>query len=144
MRSERRWVVLSVLVIGSVLLSALAAGTFVAYYAGGSGDAAPVVLAVALLPGSFRITGPYAEAVYTALGLPLNSAISNASLVGSPSVRVAWHVDRLTLVMPNGSEVTIESRAQVIRARADGTTITVTPNCIGPGYEIEVLTSSHP
>ena len=99
----------------------------------------PNVVIVATLPNSFNVMGPYGEMVHELLGVPLSSPISSTSLAGNSNVRVAWHVFYLTVIMPNGSRVTIESKAQVIQARINGNVVTVTPNYISPSYKVELV-----
>ena len=74
------------------------------------------VLIVVTLPKSFTVTGPYARLLYDALNVPYGARIS-LSILNRPSVRAAWHVDYLTLIMPNGSKIAIEAKAQVIQVK---------------------------
>ena len=126
----RFWLfVLAVVIVASILV-------FVVANAGNSHDSG--ILVIATLPKSFTVTGPYAKLLYDALGIPYGSLI-NASMLNRPSVRVAWHVDELTLILPSGSKIVIEARTQVIQVKIGNNWITITPNNIKPKYEIKVV-----
>ncbi|WP_291999223.1 hypothetical protein [Caldivirga sp.] len=92
-----------------------------------------------LLPNSFTVAGPYAKLLYAMLGLPINSTLSPIMLTNRPSVRLAWHVDYLTVILRNGSRIFIEARTQEIQIKANGIWLTITPNNIKPKYEIKVI-----
>jgi len=133
--------------VASVIFVILLISPFAVYGAGGpdvAGASAanvtdPNVVIVATLPNSFNVMGPYGKTVHELLGVPLSSPISGTSLAGKPNVRVAWHVFYLTVIMPNGSRVTVESKAQVIQARINGNVVTITPNYISPSYKVELV-----
>lgn len=94
------------------------------------------VLAVAMLPAGFKVVGPYARVAYKALGLPEGSSLNASALAGR--ARIVWHVDRLTLVMPNGTRVAIEARTEVVQIAVNGSWVTIPPAFIRPGYNITV------
>ncbi|AEA12858.1 hypothetical protein TUZN_1382 [Thermoproteus uzoniensis 768-20] len=96
------------------------------------------VLAVATLPPEFTVVGPYARLLYERLGLPEGSAL-NASALNRSHVRLAWHIDRLTLVMPNGTNIAVEARTEVIQVEAGGFWVTIPPASVKPNYEITIV-----
>ena len=98
-----------------------------------------LILVEVLLPNSFTVAGPYAGLLYAVLGLPFNSTLSPIMLTNRPSVRLAWHVDYLTVILRNGSRIFIEARTQEIQIKANGIWLTITPNNIKPKYEIKVI-----
>ncbi|MGC9118009.1 MAG: hypothetical protein ACP5I3_03340 [Thermoproteus sp.] len=104
----------------------------------GRGEPDADVLAVATLPPEFTVVGPYARLLYDRLGLPEGSAL-NASALNYSYVRLAWHVDRLTLVMPNGTSIAVEARTEVIQVEAGGFWVTIPPASVRPGYEITIV-----
>ena len=96
------------------------------------------VLAIATLPRQFTITGIYANLLRSVLGIPTNSTVK-APVSINGWVRLAWHIDYLTLVMPNGTEVVIEVRTQVIQFLVNGTWVTIPPAFIRPGYDVTII-----
>ncbi|MGC9227754.1 hypothetical protein, partial [Caldivirga sp.] len=98
-----------------------------------------LVLVEAELPNSFTVTGPYAKLLYVMLNLPFNSTLSPIMLTSRPSVRIAWHVDYLTLILRNGGRIIIEARTQEIQIKANGVWLTITPNNIKPKYKIKII-----
>ncbi|GAB6943756.1 hypothetical protein JCM14467A_05380 [Vulcanisaeta sp. JCM 14467] len=96
------------------------------------------VLAIATLPRQFTITGVYADLLRSVLGIPRNSAVE-VSVPVNGWVRLAWHIDYLTLVMPNGTEVVIEVKTQVIQFLVNGTWVTVPPAFIRPSYDVTII-----
>jgi len=138
------------LLAASVIFVLLLIGPFAVHDVGGptvaeasvADVADPNVVIVATLPNPFNVMGPYGNIVHELLGVPLSSPISSTSLAGKSSVRVAWHVFYLTVIMPNGGRVTIESKAQVIQVRINGNVVTITPNYISPSYTVELVKGS--
>ena len=125
MSSVRRFiVVLAVVVVVLILVFAMAS------VSNGSDSS---VLVTATLPSAFRVTGPYAKLLYSALGVPYGSLI-NVGMLSKPSIRLTWHIDYLTYIMPNGSRIVIEAKAQVIQVKVDGSWITIQPIFIKPKY----------
>ena len=104
--------------------------------AGASFEGRADVLAVAVLPSGFKVVGPYARVAYKALGLPEGSLLNVSALAGR--ARIVWHVDRLILVMPNGTRVAIEARTEVVQIAVNGSWMTIPPAFIRPGYNITV------
>jgi len=98
-----------------------------------------IILVEATLPGSFTVIGPYAKAFYSTLRAPLNSTVVAASMVGNPSIRLAWHIDYLTLILSNGSKIIIETKTQVMQVNMNGKWLTITPSSIEPGYVIKAV-----
>lgn len=88
------------------------------------------------MPAEFKVVGPYARLAYKAQGLPEGSALNASALAGR--ARIAWHVDRLTLVLPNGTRVVIEARTEVVQIEASGSWITIPPAFIRPSYNVAV------
>ena len=122
-----------------IVASALGISTLIAYSFNKPVNGNSSILAVAYLPTTFTVTGPYAKAFYNALNMSLNSIVSINELSGKPNVKLTWHIDELTLILLNGSKISIEAKTQVIQVRISNKWITVMPNTIKPGYEIRIV-----